>query len=341
MTLFNVFCVTNFPHCLQGYNMMNDSLLQVYNCQSDSLSNTSPFHDSSDLTNLPSKDVLLSSGSNGPVTSEENHNSPPPATYEENNPHMLPAGVIISQDLQTKTSSHGGDLEEAVEEKEVTVTAGEEVVRTPPAVNSIAPDVQEPQLLGDVHPKDPSSLSASASSPLLPFPSESEPPPLQQQQPSHVGKRVTFAPKVTEYSDNGRREKVERNLVSLSYFFYICFWWGRSVVFTQPYVYSQYQTRSPSSRVKLKRGAVEGETEDSRSMRQKSKRRKTKEGDQSSGRGAADASVKRTSLTQKHSTGTVMESAHAGLTMALVFVFVLHRVFCGEVRRSVLRYWWL
>ena len=219
MTLFNVFCVTNFPHCLQGYNMMNDSLLQVYNCQSDSLSNTSPFHDSSDLTNLPSKDVLLSSGSNGPVTSEENHNSPPPATYEENNPHTLPAGIIISQDLQTKASSHGGDLEEAVEEKEVTVTAGEEVVRTPPAVNSIAPDVQEPQLLGDVNPKDPSSLSASASSPLLPFPSESEPPPLQQQQPSHVGKRVTFAPKVTEYSDNGRREKVERNLVSLSYFF--------------------------------------------------------------------------------------------------------------------------
>lgn len=198
--------------------MMNDSLLQVYNCQSDSLSITSPFHDSSDLTNSSSKDVLLRGGSNGPVTSEENRDSPPPATYEANNPHTLPAGIIISEDLQTKTSSHEGNLEEAVEEKEVTVTTGEEAVRTHPAVNSIGPDVQELQLPGDIRPKDPSFLSASVSSPLLPFSSESEPPPLQQQQPSHVGKRVTFAPKVTEYSDNGRREKVERNLVNLSYF---------------------------------------------------------------------------------------------------------------------------
>ena len=284
--------------------MMNDSLLQVYNCQSDSLSITSPFHDSSDLTNSSSKDVLLRGGSNGPVTSEENHDSPPPATYEANNPHTLPAGIIISEDLQTKTSSHEGDLEEAIEEKEATVTTGEEVVRTHPAVNSIAPDVQELHLPGDIRPKDPSFLSASVSSPLLPFSSESEPPPLQQQQPSHVGKRVTFAPKVTEYSDNGRREKVERNLVNLSYFLRLFLVGEERCV--HPYVYSQYQTRSPSSRVKLKRGAGEGETEDSRSLRHKPKRRKTKEGDQSSGRGAADASVKRNSLTQKHSTGTVM-----------------------------------
>ena len=78
-------------------------------------------------------------------------------------------------------------------------------------------------------------------------------------------------------------------------------------MFTQPCVYSQYQMKSRSSRMKLKRGAVEGETEDSGSMRQKPKRRKTKEGDQSSS-SSTDASVKRNSLTQKHSTGTLTVS---------------------------------
>ena len=281
--------------------MMNDSLLQVYN----SLSIKSPFHDSSDLTDSPSKDLILNSGSNGAVTSETNPDSPQPTTYETSDPLTSPA---ISEDLQTETSSHESNLEKAVEEKEVTVTAGEEVVRNQPAVSSVAPDVQEPQLPDSVPPKGPSSLSAS--SPLLPFPGESEPPPLQQQQPSRVTKRVTFAPKVTEYTDNGRRGKVEKNSVNISLLFLSLF------VFTHPCVYSQYQTRSSSSRVKLKRGAVEGETEDNGSMRQKSKRRKVKEGDRLSSSGA-DASLKRNSLTQKHSTGTLMPCR---LTHALVLV---------------------
>lgn len=287
--------------------MMNDSLLQVYNSQSDSLSIKSPFHDSSDLTDSSSKDLIPSSGLNGAVTSETNPSSPQSATYETNDPHTSQAGITISEDLQTEKSSLESNLEKAVAE-EVTVTAGEELARGQPAVSSVAPDVQELQLPCSIPPKELSSLSAS--SPLLPFPGESERPPLQQQQPSRVTKRVTFAPKVTEYTDNVRRGKVEKNSVNISllFIFYVCFW--RSFVFTRSCVYSQCQTRSPSSRVKHKRGAVEEETEDSGSMRQKPKRRKTKEGDRLSSSGA-EAFVKSNSLTQKHSTGI----SHVGSTM--------------------------
>ena len=199
--------------------MMNNSLLQVYNSQSDSLSIKSPFHDSSDLTS--SKDLIPSIGLNGAVTSETNPNSPQSATYETNDPHTSQTDITISEDLLTEKSSLESNLEKAVAE-EVTVTAGEEVVRGQPAVSSVAPDVQQLQLPCSIPPKELSSLSAS--SPLLPFHGESEQPPLQQQQLSRVTKRVTFAPKVTEYTDNARRGKVEKNSVNISllFNFYVC-----------------------------------------------------------------------------------------------------------------------
>ena len=203
--------------------MMNDSLLQVYNSQSDSLSIKSPFHDSYDLTDSPSKDLIPSSGLNGAVTSETNPNSPQSATCETSDPHTLPSGIAISEDLHTEKSSLESNLEKAVVE-EVMVTSGEEVVRNQPAVSSVAPDIQEPQLPCSISPEGLFSLSAS--SPLLPFPDESEPPPLQQQQPSCVTKRVTFAPKVTEYTDNDRKGKIEKNTVNLFCFLFFTFIFG-------------------------------------------------------------------------------------------------------------------
>jgi len=187
----------------EGYNMMNNSLLQVYNSQS--IPSESPFHDSSGLAESEN-DHLSNSEASGADLRGKNMLQ----TVADVVDLAVPKDERITGHSLEKTS-------QLVEEREVSDLRrlGDAAVMDPaPAVTGVTLDVQEPAT-----PQDLSAMlqTREGISSSLPYPGKSELlfQKLSQQTPQ-VPKRVTFAPEVAKHPDSGSRKrgKVEKHVVS-------------------------------------------------------------------------------------------------------------------------------